>query len=328
MVFDTKVGGYELLDEAARLIKEGEIVVFPTETVYGLGADATNEEAVKKIFAVKNRPSDNPFIVHVPSIEAIDKVAYINEDAKRLFEAFSPGPITIVLPKKSSVPQSVTAGLDTVGIRIPAHPMALQLLDKCNCPIAAPSANTSKRVSPTKACYAMEDLSGKIPLILNGGDCDVGIESTVISLTTEIPTILRPGAITMEMLSKYLPKIINHKGEVVVAASPGMKYTHYAPIVPTFMFHKNSTAEALYKRNTDKGKKVVVLVKKSNLNATKDLNSISMGETPQEIAHNIFSLLRECEKQYDVILVQALSNEGVEGSVMNRLIKSCRGMII
>ncbi len=327
MDFETKVGGYELLHEAAMLIRGGEIVAFPTETVYGLGADATNEEAVKKIFEVKNRPSDNPFIVHVPSIKAIEKVAYMNDDAKRLFEAFAPGPITIVLPKKPCVPDCVTAGLDTVGIRIPSHPMAMELLKLCDCPVAAPSANTSKRVSPTKACYAYEDLAGKIPLIIDGGPCEVGIESTVISLT-DIPTILRPGAITIEMLSKYLPKIINHKGEVIIASSPGMKYTHYAPIVPTFMFHKNSTAEALYKNNTDKGKKVVVLVKKSNLDATKHLNSISMGDSPQEIAHDVFSLLRECEKEYDVILVQALSNEGMEGSVMNRLIKSCRGMII
>lgn len=328
MVFDTKVGGYELIEEAAKLLNEGEIVAFPTETVYGLGGDATNIEAIEKIFAAKNRPSDNPFIVHVSSIEAVDKVAYINEDAKRIFEAFAPGPITIVLPKKPCIPDAVTAGLSTVGIRIPSHPMAQELLRKCNCPIAAPSANTSKRVSPTKACYVYEDMIGKIPLILDGGTCDVGIESTVLSLASEIPTILRPGAITIDMLSKYLPEIKNHKGEVVVASAPGMKYIHYAPIVPSFMFHKLTTAFSLYKKYTNENKKVIVLVKKANLKKMEGLNALSMGESAEDIAHNIFSLLRECEKEYDVILIQALSNSGIEGSVMNRLIKSCRGMII
>ncbi|MBO8423702.1 MAG: threonylcarbamoyl-AMP synthase, partial [Firmicutes bacterium] len=211
--YDTLVGGAELLDEAAEYIRRGELVAFPTETVYGLGADAFNEEAVKCIFIAKGRPQDNPFIVHVASPEgAKAAVSHIPDEAYRLWEKFSPGPLTIVLPKSERMPLITTGGLQTVGIRIPNNRIALELIRRSGCAIAAPSANTSGRISPTRAIDVYEDMRGRIPLILDGGQTDVGIESTVIDLTREVPTVLRPGAITAGMLAEVLGEVVNHKG--------------------------------------------------------------------------------------------------------------------
>lgn len=327
-MYDTKVGGYELIDEAAGLIREGEVVAFPTETVYGLGADATNEEAIKKIFIAKNRPLDNPFIVHLHDISAIEEVAELNEDAKKIFNAFSPGPITVVLKKKPCVPDIATANLDTVGIRIPSHPMAREFLKKCGRPIAAPSANLSKRVSPTECRYVYEDMNGRIPLILDGGSCEVGIESTVLSLAGEVPTVLRPGAITIEMIAKHLGTVKSHTGEVVVASSPGMKYTHYAPIVPCYLFKDVIKAKVAIDNWKEEGKKIAVLVREANICNFEENEVVSMGKTSEDIARNIFRLLRECEKYSDVIIIEGLKEEGLEASVMNRLLKSCGGKIL
>ncbi len=327
-MYNTKVGGYELINEAARLINEGEIVAFPTETVYGLGGDATNQEAIKKIFVAKDRPLDNPFIVHLYDIDAISEVAYLTEEAKKIFDAFSPGPITVVLKKKDCVPNIATANLDTVGIRIPSHPMAREFLKRCGRPIAAPSANLSKRVSPTECRYVFEDMQGRIPLILDGGSCEVGIESTVLSLAGDIPTVLRPGAITVEMLSKYLGAVKSHTGEVVVAESPGMKYTHYAPVVPCYLFYDFNKAKNACSEWKKDGKRVTVLVKENSKNKFEDIDTISMGKTTEEIARNIFRLLRESEKNSDIILIEGLGETGLEASVMNRLKKSSGGKII
>ncbi len=327
-MYDTKVGGYELIDEAARLIQKGEIVAFPTETVYGLGGDVTNVDAIKKIFIAKNRPMDNPFIIHLHDVSAINQVAYSNENAKKIFAAFAPGPITVILKKKPCVPDIATANLDTVGIRIPSHPMAREFLKKCGRPIAAPSANLSKRVSPTECRYVCEDMLGKIPLILDGGSCEVGIESTVLSLCGDIPTILRPGAITIEMLIKHLGTVKSHTGEVVVAASPGMKYTHYAPIVPCYLFNDLSKAKNMVSAWKKEGKRVVVMTKDTHKFCFESTSVISMGKTPEEIARNIFRLLRENEKNSDVIIIEGLKDEGLEASIMNRLMKSCGGKII
>jgi len=226
----TKIGGKELIEEAAELIRKGEVVAFPTETVYGLGADAFNAEAVAKIFKAKGRPADNPLIVHLFSKDQLNKVAKdIPEEAYILIDIFTPGPLTLILNKHPDIPSITTSGLNTVGIRFPNNELARMLLSKSNTPIAAPSANISGRLSPTTGQAVYEDMDGKIPMILDGGKSQVGIESTVLDLTKKPYTILRPGAISASMLVPYLLEVKNFKGEVKVAASPGMKYQHYAP---------------------------------------------------------------------------------------------------
>ena len=325
----TKVGKEEIIDECAELIKKGEIVAFPTETVYGLGGDALNEDAVRKIYEAKNRPSDNPFIVHVSSIEEIDKVAYLTDEARLLFEKFTPGPLTIVLRKKDCIPSCVTAGLDTVGIRIPKHPMAREFLRKCGTPIAAPSANVSKRVSPTSAEYVYEDMNGRIPAIIDGGQCEVGIESTVISLADD-PIILRPGGITLEMLAPYLPKIHGFQGTVNIAPAPGMKYKHYAPIVPCVLYSTKENAVKEYKLRELQGSNPIILALEEDCIYFKErkLNCVSLGIDGTEFAHNIFEYLRKYEKESGYIIVQSLPEKGIGRSIMNRLNKSSAGIIV
>ena len=324
-MYDTKIGGYERIEEAANLIKNDEIVAFPTETVYGLGGNALSDAAIAKIYEAKNRPKDNPFIVHVTTLEQADRVAYVTDDAKALFEKFAPGPITIVLRKKDCVPYSATAGLDTVGIRMPSHPMARAFIDACGLPIAAPSANLSKRVSPTRAKFVYDDMAGRIPLILDGGDCEVGIESTVLSLAGDRPVVLRPGIVTVEKLAEILPDVTTYRGEVKVAPSPGMKYTHYAPKSLCYGF---ATDEAVKKYVEENEEKKIVVLCKGDPNRFFPTPAVSLGKDGTEIAHNVFSALRENEEKFDVILLQMLSDAGEEGAVMNRIVKSCGGKIL
>ena len=324
-MYDTKIGGYELLQEAADLIKKDEIVAFPTETVYGLGGNALSDIAIQRIYEAKNRPKDNPFIVHVTTLEQADRVAYVTKEAEALFKTFSPGPITIDQQKRDCVPYSATAGLDTVGIRMPSHPMARDFIDACGLPIAAPSANLSKRVSPTQAKYVYDDMNGRIPLILDGGECEVGIESTVLSLASDVPTILRPGIITAEKLITVLPEVKTFSGEIKVAPSPGMKYTHYAPKSLCYGFNSDDAVKRYVEENRDK--KAIVLCK-GDSDRFSYCDARSLGNDGVEIAHNVFSALRECEEKYDVILLQMLSERGEEGAVMNRIIKSCGGKVL
>ena len=325
----TKVGRAEIIDECVRLIKEGDIVAFPTETVYGLGGDTFNENAVKKIFEAKSRPSDNPFIVHVAGIDDINEVAFLTDKAKEIFEVFSPGPITIVLKKKPKVPYCVTAGLETVGVRIPSHPLGREFIKRCGVPICAPSANVSKKVSPTSAEFVYDDLNGKIPAIIDGGRCDVGIESTVLSLVDE-PIILRPGAVTKEMLLPYLPNVRYYSGEIKVAPSPGMKYKHYAPSVPCVLFASIDSAIEEYELKKSQGINPVLLAEESLCEKfrEKNFNVISLGENKQAFMHEIFYALRNAEKIYDYIIVQAVGENGLDYGIMNRLLKSSGGKII
>ncbi len=327
---NTILGGREIIPLCADLIRKGEVVGFPTETVYGLGADATDEDAVKKIYIAKGRPSDNPLIVHVPSVEEARKVAEVSDLAEKLFSLFSPGPLTIVLPKKDVVPYTVTAGLDTVGIRIPSHPIAREFLTACGVPIAAPSANLSKRVSPTTAEAVFDDMNGRVPAIIDGGDCKVGIESTVLSLACDAPTILRPGGITEEMLRPYLPTVKLFSGKVKIAPAPGMKYQHYAPIVPCVLYSSVRGAEREYLSEKEKGKNPVILAKKDDVRywEEKGFSCFSVGETGEEFTSNIFRLLRFCEKLYDFILVQKPGESGIEQSLLDRLNKSSGGVTV
>ena len=331
----TKVGKEEILDECAELIRKGEIVAFPTETVYGLGGNALNESAVKKIYEAKQRPSDNPFIVHVYDMSDIDEVAYLSKEAEQIFRRFTPGPLTIVLPKKSLVPDCVTAGLNTVGIRMPSHSLGREFLKRCALPIAAPSANKSKRVSPTTAEHVFEDMNGLIPAIIDGGQCSVGIESTVLGLFDE-PIVLRPGAITAEMLKEFLPNVKAYKRkpdeELKVVPAPGMKYKHYAPIVPCVLYATPESGAAEYAKRSAQGLNPVILAKSADcvklLRLTDGKNIVSLGDTDEEFMRNIFSSLRIYEKTNGYIIVQALGSEGIEGSIMNRLIKSSEGTIV
>ena len=220
---------------AASLLRQGQLVAFPTETVYGLGANALDAQAVLSIFAAKGRPADNPLIVHVAEIEDLEPLCQVTDLAKQLMAAFWPGPLTLLLKKKSVVPMEVTAGLDTVAVRMPSHPVAHQLLAACRVPVAAPSANRSGKPSPTLAQHVWDDMNGRIPIILDGGSCQVGVESTVLDVTCNPPCILRPGGVTKEMLETVLPEVTVagsvlrplEKGEK--ALSPGMRYQHYAP---------------------------------------------------------------------------------------------------
>ena len=327
MRYETKIVGFTEIETCAACIKNGGIVAFPTETVYGLGGDAFNEKAAEKIYEAKNRPADNPFIVHVHDISEIEKVGYLTPDAKKVFEAFAPGPITVVLKKRAEIPLKVTAGLDTVGVRIPSHDVARAFLKACNTPVAAPSANISKKVSPTLAEHVYSDLNGKIEYILDGGMSDVGIESTVISLVKE-PVILRPGAVTYSMLRKVLPDITVHNGEVDgTPASPGMKYKHYSPEVPCVLFSDTNSLMFEYNKICNQGKKPIVLClsDKSEELQKRGANVCSMGKTIEEVAGNMFALMRHYESRSDYIFIQSVQSNGIGEAVMNRLIKSCGG---
>ena len=223
-----------LLQPAALILRQGGLVAFPTETVYGLGANALNPEAVARIFCVKGRPGDNPLIVHISGIDGLSPlVSRIPPLANKLFQAFSPGPLTLILPKSSRVPDLVTAGLDTVAIRIPAHPVARRLIELAGVPIAAPSANRSGRPSPTQAWHVAADLDGQIPLIIEAGSSQFGLESTVLDVTGDIPVILRPGAITASQIREIAGDVTEESRAFASGAgaprSPGMKYRHYAP---------------------------------------------------------------------------------------------------
>ena len=317
----TIIGDKTYLPLAARLILEGEVVAFPTETVYGLGANAMDTNAVRRIFDCKGRPQDNPLIVHLADFDRLcDVVAYVPPLARVLYDKFCPGPLTMIMPKGDRIPSAVTAGLDTVGIRFPSHPIARELIAQ-SCPIAAPSANVSKHVSPTTAQHVYDDLSGKIPLILDGGTCAVGIESTIVDLTADIPTILRPGAVTKEMLSD-VTLVATHSGEVKIALAPGMKYMHYSPRCDCTMCAKEDIAAA-YRDSVQKGVSAVVLAQQSTLDGLPfPVQSRTLGDSPTMIMHELYAALREAETKYQLIILEQFEETGLLYSVMNRAKKS------
>ncbi len=317
-------GEKKWISTAAQTIKSGGIVAFPTETVYGLGADAKNADAIKSVFEAKGRPQDNPLICHVSSYEELLEIAYDdNGIAKKLVDAFSPGPLTLVLRKKDIIPDTVTAGLSTVAVRIPNHPIALSLIKESGCPIAAPSANTSGRPSPTTAEEVFEDMNGKIPQIIDGGKCDVGIESTVLDISGEIPVILRPGLITAEDLLKCIDNVQLFRGRVISAApAPGMKYRHYAPKCDMVLSESADETLKLYNDAIKKGLKPIILAKGENISKYTDKNYIDMGFSEEELAYNLYTALRTAEKQGDFIISETVDDSGVGYSVMNRMRKA------
>ncbi len=327
-MFDTRIVKAEHgIKEGAELINSGELVVFPTETVYGLGANALDEEAVKKIFVAKGRPQDNPLIVHIAKIEQVyDVAADVPDKFFRLAELFMPGPLTVILKKGDKIPYAVTAGGETVGVRMPANEHARALIGASK-PLAAPSANRSKHISPTKAEHVYEDLKGEIPLILDDGACQVGIESTVLDLTSEIATILRPGAITAEMLLPIVGTVSENGKIIKIAKAPGMKYTHYAPKIEAVVAQSVQSAIEKYDQLAKEGKHPV-LVFRTIYPQIEGRNVISLGESVEDYAKNVYSALHDAEKRYDYIIIERLVGDGLESSIMNRVEKAAGGKIV
>ncbi|MGI6403005.1 MAG: L-threonylcarbamoyladenylate synthase [Oscillospiraceae bacterium] len=323
------------VEQAAKLLRQGELVAIPTETVYGLAANALNPDAVEKIFRAKGRPQDNPLIVHIASIGEMDAlVTKIPDKARKLAEAFWPGPLTMVLPRSSRVPDVVTAGLNTVAIRMPSHPIARAVIRAAGVPIAAPSANLSGKPSPTTARHCMEDLSGKIPLVLDGGSCQVGVESTVVTLAGDIPRLLRPGAVTAEQLREVLGLLevdsaVLDKVTEGPVASPGMKYMHYSPKASVVMITGPwSACKDFLVQKQDEG--VWALVFDEDLRDC-PLPAIGLGpqNDPAKQAQNLFSALRELdEKQARVVYARAPMEEGMGLAVYNRLIRAAGFSVI
>ena len=330
------LGENDILVEAANIIKNGGLVAFPTETVYGLGANALDENAVIKIFEAKGRPQDNPLIIHVASKNIDEYVEEVPEIAKKVIDKFWPGPITVVLNKKDIVPDTTSAGLKSVGVRMPNNPIAAKLIELSGVPIAAPSANISGRPSPTDVERCVEDLSGKVDYILGGHKSEVGVESTILDCTVEPAVILRPGGITLEMLQEIDNRIQIDKGimekptENFKPKAPGMKYRHYAPKAKMQIISGNSkkTIEKINEmvhNYMDEGKKVGILSSKENSNLYHQGEVIVLGSVSElgEVAHNLFEALRRFDDiGVDLILSEAFQEEGVGIAIMNRLKKA------
>ena len=319
-----------ITDKASYLIKNGCLVAFPTETVYGLGADATNSESAKKIYAAKGRPSDNPLIIHISKASDAEKYAYTNELYYKLTDAFSPGPLTIILPKKDTVPCEVTGGIDTVAIRIPSNEIARAIIEKSGVAIAAPSANTSGRPSPTSADHVIEDLYGKVDMIIDGGDCEIGLESTVVKISDDEINLLRPGAVDVQMLSsvcanvKMSDAVLNKLENGEKAESPGMRYRHYAPDIPVYLVSgEEKNVEAFLKRRLHDDNTVGILC----YDTSKD---ILFGENVKYLEHShikqanvLFGYLRDFNKSTAKSVYSVIPDtDGVGLAVLNRLIRA------
>lgn len=329
----------EEIQEAAQEIKKGNLVLFPTETVYGIGANALDENAVKKIFIAKGRAQDNPLIVHVSNMQMVeDIVENIGTVERKLIEKFWPGPLTIIFQRKEKelIPDVVTANLDTVGIRMPSNLIAQKLIEKAGVPIAAPSANVSGRPSGTKIEDIIAELDGKVEYILDGGFTDIGLESTVIRVKENEINILRPGKITKEQLEEVAKevKIDEHvltkveQNEVVT--SPGMKYRHYAPNTKCMMVYSQDEEKMIEKikeiveEQKQMNKKVLVIGRGDHLKNYSITNKWNMGATLEEIAKNIFTFLRKVDQErVDLVIIEGVGEKGLGLAITNRLIRAC-----
>lgn len=317
--------------EASKLIKRGQLVAFPTETVYGLGADATNATAVASTFVAKGRPNDNPLIVHVANAMQIDMVASrVSDMARLVIDQLMPGSITIVLPKSRIVPDIVTASLPTVAVRMPASIQARQFIDSCGVPLSAPSANTSTRPSPTTYRDVLEDMQGKIAGVIAGDSCSVGIESTVLDMTSNSPVILRPGIVTASEIEAVLGVKVSYynpdNGNVV--NSPGVKYKHYAPTCPVILSCDGNSdkVDSHYDKMIEQGLRPVILTNDSCSHGYRQV--YSLGHSDIEVAHNLFSAIRQCDRQYDYIIIVYNSDTELSGSIYNRLSKTASGNML
>lgn len=312
----------EQLLKAKDYLTDNNIVAFPTETVYGLGANGLSEEAVAKIFEAKGRPQDNPLILHISSLEMLKDLAICNDDVFKLAKKFWPGPLTLVLPKKENVPLAVTAGLETVAIRMPSHPIALKLIELCNFPLAAPSANRSGRPSPTSARMVYHDLRTLIPLILDGGACDIGLESTVLDLSSPTPKILRPGQISPQQIQPFLANLADYQGlpKSKRPSAPGMKYKHYKPNVKIILLKDlNKIEDLLTKEDSLKPAFIGLNNPKSKNDSLKKL----IFQNPGDLAKNLYSLFFKLEQSlFDLIIIEDIQDKEIGLALMNRILKA------
>lgn len=336
----------EELLEAAEILRNGGLVAFPTETVYGLGANALDEKAAKKIYEAKGRPSDNPLIAHVSSMEEVyPLVSKVSEAAKKLAETFWPGPLTMIFPKSEAVPYGTTGGLDTVAVRMPSDPVANRMIALAKVPVAAPSANTSGRPSPTTAQHVLQDMDGRIDMILDGGPVGIGVESTIVDVSVEIPTVLRPGAITMEMLQEVLgevridPAILGPMSADVKPKAPGMKYKHYAPKADLTLvepangrMEDPATLEAMIQKVRELAEEKLLAGYRVGIICTEEskgsypsgmIRSIGSREKRETIAHNLYAVLREFDDlKADYIFSESFPEDHLGQAIMNRLSKA------
>ena len=325
------------LSQATDILRDGGLVVFPTETVYGLGGDGTNADAAKKIYAAKGRPSDNPLIIHISAPEDAERYAVTNDTYYKLAKAFMPGPLTVILPKKDTIPLSVTGGLDSVAVRCPSHPIAREIIRAAGIPVAAPSANLSGKPSPTCARHVIDDLSGRVDMIIDGGSCEIGLESTIIKLDGDSATLLRPGAITADALRcvcasvDIAPAVLEQLKENERPLSPGMKYRHYAPSVPLILIdgeRKNVTA---FLKNEQKQKKCAILCYHEEMALLENKNIIDIGSSSdlETQAQTLFTALRDADDLgVDVIYAHLPDQSGIGLALYNRMIRAAAHTVI
>lgn len=328
----------EELKEACGILRRKGLVAFPTETVYGLGGDAMDPKAAAKIYAAKGRPSDNPLIIHIADMKSLEDIVWeIPESAKRLAEAFWPGPLTMIFRKQAGVPTSTTGGLDTVAVRMPSHPIAIELIRQSGVYIAAPSANLSGRPSPTKAEHVVEDLSGRIDMILDGGGVGIGLESTIVDLSGEEPIILRPGYINKKMLEEVIGRVqvdpavlCREINQDIVAKAPGMKYRHYAP-KGLLTIIEGETSRVIHEINRlaaeqeKQGNRVAIIATEETKNKYQQglIRSIGSRRTEGSIAAGLYDILREMDHLgADYIYAESFADDTMGQAIMNRMLKA------
>lgn len=323
---------YEKIKQASEAIKQGKLVLFPTETVYGIGANALDENAVKKIYEAKGRASDNPLIAHISNLEMLKKlVKEVGNIEKKLIDAFWPGPLTIIFNKTGIVPKIITAGLETVAIRMPSNEIARKLIEYSETPIAAPSANISGKPSGTLVEDILQELDGKVEYIIDGGKVDIGVESTVVRVIDNKVHILRPGKITKEEIEKLgieveIEKQILGKyveGEKVL--SPGIKYKHYSPDTKCVLVYSKDKQKMVDKINEIASQqKTIILCRTANTEKYNNEIKLAMGDSLEEICNNIFTLLRKVDKyEVDLVIIEGVEKEGLGLAIMNRLLRAC-----
>lgn len=329
----------EELVPAAKALINGELVAFPTETVYGLGAVFNDDPALKRIFQVKGRPGDNPLILHIWERKQLEElVVAVSPKHEKLMAAFWPGPLTLIFPKKPELSPVISAGLPTVAVRMPSHPVAQELLRLTGLAVAAPSANLSGKPSPTRGSHVRVDLDGKIPFIIDGGPCDAGIESTVVCFDHGQPVILRPGAVTAEMMEAVLGESVEQVGlnaKIDRPQAPGMKYRHYAPKAPVTLV-EGSQGEVAAKINqllqeTGSGVKQVVICFSDNIKAYENCIVLDLGprNQPEIAAERLYDLLRDCDQlAAEQIYIEGIENSGIGAAVQNRVYKAAGGKVV
>ena len=319
------------LARAASVLRAGGLVVFPTETVYGLGGDATRDEAAKKIYAAKGRPSDNPLIIHIADPADAEAYAVTNELYYRLAKAFMPGPLTVILPRKESIPKSTTGGLDSVAVRCPSHPVAHRLIELCGFPIAAPSANLSGKPSPTSAAHVAQDMDGRVDMILDGGESEIGLESTIVKIDGDGLILLRPGGISRDALSLVCEKVtvadavLHQLAKNERPLSPGMKYRHYAPTAPLVLLKGKDENVLAYLKAEAAARNCAILCYNEECEALKGSTLLPIGQKNDlgAQAHRLFAALREADNSNaEIIYAHLPPQDGLGLALYNRLIRA------